>query len=370
MTNDAAPPSAAGATAGLPRGAPCPAGQAVGVFYGQLGGLLKAGMPLPQALRTLAAEAGSARFREALERAAAAIENGVEPDRAFAREEAALGGMLGRVAATTAFSGRLAQMLAELSGWTLAQDRIRRQISDAVAYPYMVLLLAAVVTGIVMYVASYYGVPGLENEFADFGPPPAAFETTITPALAWCVIIGTLALTLCVPLFAILARFSRGVRHAREYLLIYLPVFGAVARPLALSRFCGSVAILLKAGVSYHQAVAAGGELTGFEPYAAAARKAAQVLEAGQPQAEAWSETRLFPASLRFILASAEKRGDIPDAFAELAELYRVEAEGRGRVVAVLAPPACLVGVGLVVAVCISALLGPLVRILSVLDRF
>ena len=92
------------------------ASETLALFYGQLAGLLKAGMPLPQALRTLSAEAGSPRFREALERAATAVENGAPPQAAFAAEEATLGGMLGRVAAASAASGRLAQY--EVRSWT------------------------------------------------------------------------------------------------------------------------------------------------------------------------------------------------------------------------------------------------------------
>ncbi|MCY3023844.1 MAG: type II secretion system F family protein [Planctomycetota bacterium] len=344
-----------------------PASQTLGVFYGQLAGLLKAGMPLPQALRTLATEAGSARFREAAERAATAIEQGAAPEAAFAAEEAQLGGLLGRVAGAAAASGRLPTLLAELSAWTLTQDRIHRRIADALMYPYTVLLFASLLCLVMMVVASHWGLRDIWVEFDNYSPRKLS-SPSVSEVLAWCGIVGTCALTLSVPLTALLARLSPGVRRMRERFLVYMPVVGAVTRPLALSRLCGSAAVLLKADVPYHDAVVAGGELSGFAPYREAARKAAETLKAGGPQTEAWGDKRLFPASLRFILASAEKRGDVPAAFAELAELYRVEAEGRGRVVAVLAPPACLVGVGVVIALFINGMLEPLIRAIQVMS--
>src|SRR5262245_14173752 len=107
---------------------PAIAGQTAGIFYGQLSALLKAGMPLPNALRALAEESGTVTFRTALERAAAAIDSGKSPGEAFGAEEQALGGMLGRVAAASAQAGRFPLLLAELSSWTLIQNRIRNQI--------------------------------------------------------------------------------------------------------------------------------------------------------------------------------------------------------------------------------------------------
>ena len=339
--------------------------QTAGVFYGQLSGLLKAGMPMPQALRTLAVESASARFREAMERVAAATENGASPEEAFKAEEKALGAMLGRVTASAASTGKLPALLSELSAWTLLQDRLRRQIVDVLTYPFTVLILAsALALAFTIYANrsmaffDMFKELNLNDEYMQY--------TRMMIAVA--IIIGVIfGFSLLLPMLYFLSRVSAFIRRIYERLLIYLPVAGSICRPLALSRFCGSVAILMKAGVAYHEAVAAAGALSGFEPYARAAEEAAQRLQAGVRQAAAWANSRLFPPSFHFILASAEARGDVPEAFAELAELYRVEAEARGRVVAVLAPPACLVAVGVVVGLMLYGSLGPLSELMSIM---
>ena len=344
------------------RTVPAPAGDFAGLFYGQLAGLLKAGMPLPRALHTLAAESGSKRFREAIQRAATALENGASPEQAFTSEESALGGLLGRVAAATAASGKLAPMLAELSLWTLAQDKIRRRIRDALAYPCIVLFLTALLTVVMGAVTGNFGMQGdaLSREF-EMGELP--WVSVMAPKLCYAVFVFTAAIPLC----SILARISPALRRFNEQLCCRLPILGAVCRPLALTRFCGSVSILMKAGVAYHEAVAAAGELTGFVPYSLAARRVARILEAGGSQTEAWRDSSLFPPSLNFILASAAERGDVPVAFAELAELYQIEADGRGRMVALLAPPACLIAVGLIVSVFIAGMLAPLINMMRMI---
>ncbi|HYG78242.1 MAG TPA: type II secretion system F family protein [Planctomycetota bacterium] len=342
-----------------------PVSETIGIFYGQLSGLLKAGMPLPHALRTLASEADSTQFREALSRAADAIEDGRSPADAFAAEEQALGGLLGRVTGAAAASGTLPQMLTELSGWTLTQERIHRRISDALTYPAVVLFLASVLC-FVMF--AFIDRGDWSQFYADMEMQPPA-EAGVLRVLRIIFYFGLLALILGLPAISFLSRSRGGVRALRDTFFIYAPAIGSVYRPLALSRFCGSIAVLLKAGTPYHLAVAAAGKLTGFKPYADAGSEAAKLIEAGQDSSEAWSHSRLFPPSLRFVLASATIRGDLPEAFSELGKLYQIEAEGRGRLVALLAPPACLILVGAIVSVFIYSILSPLIHIMQMIGR-
>ena len=361
----AAPVSTATQSVSLP-------GETVGVFYGQLSGLLKAGMPLPGALRTLSTEAGRPQFRAALERAAVVIEKGGTPEEAFRAEDRELGGILGRVAGASAAAGQLPGLLAELSAWTLHQDRIRRKIADALLYPYAVLLLSCVIGLSFITLAQAFHL--FQEAGGDLGPVTSDggqflfpyFPTWAAQAFIGCV----LAACLLPAALSALGRVNPAVRCWREELLIGLPVFGSVCRPLALSRFCGCVSILMKSGRPYHESVAAAGPLTGFAPYAEAAERAAEKLRAGGSLAEVWNSPRLFPASLRFVLASAEVRGDVPEAFGQMSELYQVEAEGRGRIVAVLAPPVFLMGVGLVISVMLCGLLNPLIRMLEIWSSF
>ena len=333
------------------------------LFYGQLAGLLKAGMPLPRALRTLATDAGSTRFRAALTRVAAEIDQGVSAADAFRKEEDELGGMLAQVTAAAAATGNLAVLLAELSAWSRAQERILRRITDALAYPYLVLLLASLLSVTMMVVVSQ------TNFFDDFSGDAwlLSHRSVFVDALAWSFNGSLLGLMLAIPLLGFLSRISPPMRTWRERLYLRLPGLGAACRALALARFCGAASVLLKARVPYHQVVTAAGELTGFAPYVEATRAAAWKLEAGVPGDEVWSDRRLFPESLRFILASAQARGDLPEAFEELAALYEQEADGRARILALLAPSFCFLAVGIGFSLFLMHMLGPLIHAVEAL---
>lgn len=322
--------------------------------YSQLAGLLKAGMPLPQALRTLANDARRGRFKAALDRVAAEMDRGTPAEAAFRNEEKALGGMLTRVAASTAASGKLPELLSELAHWTLTQDRIRREIRDALSYPLMVLFFAS---GIFLAIS----LSGICSAATD--------ELDITPAMsvqiAGQTAMGLSILGVSLPLVALIARLLAscvsGVQRSVEEFCIRMPIFRTVCRPVALTRFCSSVALLMKAGVAYHDAVAAAGALTGFWPFERAAQRAAGLLEKGESQAEAWERIKLFPASLRFMTRCGAERGEIPESFEELARLYEAEALGRARLLSVLVPPFCLLFLGAMAVMMMCSLLWPLI---------
>lgn len=332
--------------------------------YTQLAELLKAGMPLPEALRTLASDAQRGRFRSALDRVAAEMESGVPAGEAFRREEAALGGMLASVASATAATGKLPELLSELSRWTLAQDRIRREIREAFSYPLMVLFL----TSAVFLTIRLFDIGGsalVRDMDADSMMPIAYVSESIVLILS---ILGV-SFPLLVLFGKIMAACSSAIRRAIEEFCIHMPIWRAVCRPLALTRFCSSVAILMKAGTSYHESVALAGALSGFWPFEQAAQRAAALLEKGESQASAWERVRLFPASLRFMTRCGAERGEIPQSFEELAKLYETEAEGRTRLIAMLVPPVTLLFLGGMAFLMIGSFIYPLVDLMTRLGK-
>jgi type IV pilus assembly protein PilC len=338
-------------------------GELVGVFYGQLSGLLKAGMPMPNALRVLANESRSPRFRLALERAAEDIENGTSPGDAFKKEQAELGGMLGRISAGAALSNQLPSMLSELSQWTLQQERLRRRLVDALTYPLIVLFCAALLNIAIQVCLNDPDISSAQLfKSMDLGSTYGVSTPTI---LANTASVTCLLLVLSVVGLKIFSSSSRAVHRACGDVCLRLPLIGAVARPLALCRFCGAVSILTKSGTPFPDAIEAGGTLTGFNAYERASLKAAERLRNGEDVSELWHDGALFPQSMRFIVASSVERGDTPQAFAELADLYRVEIEGRGRLISLLVPPSCLLVVGAIVALTIWGILYPLTKVME-----
>jgi type II secretory pathway component PulF len=167
----------------------------------------------------------------------------------------------------------------------------------------------------------------------------------------------------------VLALVCGSVRRAIQEFCIRAPLFRTICRPMALTQFCSSVALLMKAGVPYHESVAAAGPLSGFWPFERAATKAAELLEKGQPQSEAWQCIRLFPANLRFLTQCGAQRGEIPESFEELARLYETEALGRTRLMATVISPLCLLLLGAIALLMMGGMLWPYFSIIERLGR-
>jgi type IV pilus assembly protein PilC len=333
--------------------------------YGQLAELLKAGMPLPDALHTLANDARRGRFQSALDRVAVQMERGMPAEEAFRGEEHALGGMLARVAAATAANGKLPELLSELSRWTLAQDRIRREIREALSYPMMVMFLASG-----LFLVTSAGLGDTIDKFDDTFDATAMLRIRLFHLLflvvAW-IGLAIPFLWACSSLFA--GIFGRAAR-LRESLALRMPLIRAVARPVALTRFCSSVALLTKAGVSFHDAVSAAGKLSGFWPYEKEAAAIAKHLASGAAPDTVWNQFWLFPGTVRFMVGVGAQRGTIAQVFEELARLYEIEAQGRARLMALLLPPLCLIGLGALVLSFMALSILPLFYTLQLMFRF
>ena len=342
-------------------------GEHAALAYGQLAELLKAGMPLPDALRTLSEDAQNWKLQASFDRVADEMERGTPAEEAFHGEEPALGGMLTRIAASTAGTGKLPELLHELSRWTLVQDRIRRQIREAVGYPMLVLFLASG-----LFLVTGWGMGDAVARFNE------SWDYTDTTTQLWMEFFHLLFLMiawtgLLIPVLwacsnrysGVFQRFSR----LQESLALRLPLIRSVARPLALSRFCSSVALLTKADVPFHDAVMAAGKLSDFWPYEKEATAIARQLSSGAAPEAVWEKLWLFPGTVRFMIAVGVQRGDMSRAFEQLARLFEIEAEGRGRLVALLLPPICLLALGVLVAVFLALAVLPLYSLLQVMER-
>jgi type II secretory pathway component PulF len=323
----------------------------------QLAELLKAGLPLSEALHTLASDADHGRLPQALQRAAASMENGLTAEVAFAAEEKTLGSLPARIFSAAQGNRELPALLSELSRWTLEQDRMRKEIREALRYPLMVVFTASVAF---LAIPIYATGRQILREM-DLGTLPLIIENLWVYDLLLRIssVVGILLAIVFVvtglPLSA-----NRRLAGWWQKVLIVTPVLGAVARPMALTRFCSSCALLVRAGVPCHQAITAAGTLTGFEPYERAAREVAQRLEAGVPAEAVWTDRRLFPDTFRFLIRCGMEDGSLANAFSEAAELYHLETEGRIRLAALLLPPLALTFVGAMVLMAVLQMLIPL----------
>lgn len=323
-----------------------------GLVYRQLGSMLRGGVPLPQAVGFLTDEFRppvAARLAEVRD----ALEGGAPFSAALGRLPASWVSPEDRAAiAAGERAGRVPEVLDGLAADREREVVLRNRVRSAMAYPTVVLALAAFVVVVVLWRVA----PTYSALYASlWGNLPLATRVLIAVANT-----GLHALWIAIPLG--LLWFFR----FRGQVLRRLPVFRTIDASLVELRFARLLSLLLASGVPLDEALALCEGGAGRPDLAAQVRAAAESVRGGRKPSEALRGLSFLSPVFLWFLAGAEERGDfvaVTGAAAETAEeRYLATLDLAQRIT----EPLCIALLGVVVGFLVVACYGPMFRLISV----
>lgn len=290
------------------------------LFAQELAALLRAGLPLLEAIRTLAAQERAAAARAPLELVAAGLSEGQslsETLEAAGRFPALL------VAALRAAerSGAVEAALERYAGYAGQMEALRRRIWAASLYPVLLTAAAALV---MLFLLSYV-VPRFGAIYEERGDGLPASSALL---LAWAGFLqahGTFAL---MALGAALAATGAGLHRAfARGTLLRLPGVGGALHAFQLARFYRSAALLLQGGIPLLQALGLAGGLL-LPGFRARLEHARHAIEQGGRVSECLDAHGLATPAARRMLVVGERSGDMAGMMERIAA-YHEETLGR-----------------------------------------
>ena len=218
------------------------------LFNQQLAALLRAGIPILQAITMLRRRATSARLRSVLAEIEEAIRGGSALSQAFAAQGATFPRIYTASILAGERSGALDEVLSRYVNYMRRSVGLRRKIRGALAYP-MFLLMASL--GMVVFLTVYV-VPRMSGLFAGFGgnlPLPTQIVMGIsgwlTANIFWVaplVIVGSVATV-------IWSRTPPG-RLTIDALMLKIPLVGKLLVQMTTAQAARSLATLLAGGIT------------------------------------------------------------------------------------------------------------------------
>lgn len=366
---------------------PLPEGSAKEVVW-QIGGLARAGLPLPDGLRALGEEVGEGRGEGPLGRLARALHLPESPGR---RQDRALRGMLNALAydlevgvplekaldsrgddfpphlrglvLAGARSGRLADTLTEFLAQYRVGDDIRRKVLLGLFYPF-VLLVACVATFAMLATAA---ANNLIDALEDFGlslPPLTLAVLQVSRGFAdvgpW-IVFGPLLIGLAA---WIMSRALFRPSERRRF-LNGIPLVGALWRWTSLAEFCRALAVLTESELPLAEALPLAARSARDPALEATCVEVAGEIESGRPLADVMGEHRAFPAGIPRFLRWAEGEHSLPDALRLLGDILEARARAHGEFVSTLVVLLSIVVVLWSVALMFVALFWPMIELLA-----
>jgi general secretion pathway protein F len=331
----------------------------------QLATLVRAGLPLEEALLAVSQQTERPRVQSILLGVRARVVEGHPLATGLADFPRVFPEIYRATVAAGESSGHLDTVLERLADYTEGREQIRQKVLGAMLYPIVLTILCA---GIVSFLLAYV-VPKVV----------AVFETNKAKLpLITTIVVGTsnflrhYGLLLIVVIGLAIFAFSRWVRDPAALrrvhrLLLRLPLVGKLQRGFNTARFTRTFSILTASAVPVLDALRIASEVITNLPMRDAVAEASARVREGAPIGRSLAASRMFPPMMIHLISSGESSGEL-EAMLERAAVNQ-EQEVNTLVTAMtgLLGPLLIVAMGMIVMVIVIAMLLPIFEMNSLI---
>lgn len=258
-------------------------------------------------------------------------------------------------------SGRLVDVLTELTTFFNKKIKQKRQLVGAFSYPVLVLVTALAA----MFFMMNFIVPMFQDVFKRFhGKLPYITDLIIRFSDVFTHYIGYFfLLAFSLGIFMYIQRKSVWYRNFSSRVLLRLPVFGSIVKKIYMVRFCHSMALLIGSRTPMLQALRLVRNMIGFYPIEVALESIDREVMRGKSLNESMKKFKIFDKRIVTLVRVAEEVNELDAIFTRLNKQYSEELDHRISLISSLLEPIMILFVGALVAVILIAMYLPLFQL-------
>jgi general secretion pathway protein F len=255
-------------------------------------------------------------------------------------------------------SGRLDTVLERLADYTERRDQLRQRVLGALLYPIVLTAMCVVVVaGLLTYV-----VPQVVAVFESGGNSLPWLTRALLAVSAFLREWGLLLLSLtALGGFAFMRWLrAKSARRRFEGLLLRLPLIGRLLRSLGAARFTRTFSILIGSAVPALEGLRIAGATVGNLPMSEAIEAAAERVREGAPIGRSLAASGLFPPLTVHLVSSGESSGRLEEMLGRAADAEERELDRLLTAFVGLLGPLLIVAMGVLVLLIVFAMLQPI----------
>jgi general secretion pathway protein F len=327
----------------------------------QLATLLRSGLPLEETLQAVAEQTEKARVQRIILGVRSKVVEGHPLAEGLRDFPQAFPEIYRATVSAGEQSGKLDSVLERLADYTESRQVMGQQVSHALVYPIVLLVLSfAIVSFLLAYV-----VPQVVAVF-ESGHQELPLATRILIGASDLVrhywVYGVIVIA------GVLWGFSRWVKapEARlkvDRLLLRLPLAGKLIRGVNTARFSRTFSILTASAVPVLEALRISAEVVNSMPMRNAVEEAALRVREGAPIGKSLAARKLFPPMMIHLISSGESSGELEKMLERAASNQEREMDGLLSTLTNLLGPLMVVFMGAVVMFIVIALLLPIFQL-------
>jgi general secretion pathway protein F len=255
-------------------------------------------------------------------------------------------------------SGALDQILFRLAEFLEKQLALRGKVTSAVTYPALMLLVGAAV----LFFLMAFVVPKITAVFADLRqvlPLPTRLLIALSRFLSvyWPLLLGAVLL---LTLWVRRSLATPAGRERADRLLLRLPLFGAMARMVAISRLTSTLATMLSSGVQLLDALDVAKRVMNNRVLERAVEVARDNIREGESIADPLKRSGEFPSLVTHMIAVGEKSGEMEEMLRRVSQIYDGDVDRLVTRLTSLMEPIMILVMGVIVFCIVLAILLPI----------
>lgn len=324
-------------------------------FIKELGGLLRAGLPLDRSLRVLSETQPHPGLKKLQLELLDAVKAGRSFSQALGQYPEHFGPLHVNLVRAGEVSGKLAGALQYLAEHLDRSKALRSSLVSALTYPAILLVTAVISVALMLG----FVVPQFKPMFNDLGDRLPFLTQWVVAMGDVLVQYGVALLIGALAVWVLLSRWwaTAAGGAQRERLLLAIPVLGSLLYRYQLSQFTRTLGSLLSSGVALMQAVVIARDGLRYATIRARLEPLTGAIKQGQRFSKALADCGVLdPASVQ-LLALGEETGRLDAMLGELTQRHEESIQLQTRRALTLLEPLIILGLGMVVAAIIIAIL-------------
>lgn len=325
----------------------------------QLATLVKANIPLVDALNAVAEQVDNPVLAEAMSDCKNMVNEGSPLHKAFARYPNVFNNIYLSMVEAGEASGSLDQILMRLAEFTEAASELREKVKSAMTYPVIMLVVTfAILIGLFVFL-----IPKLVVIFESNPQLTLPWYTVMIINFSgflvnsWYLIVG--AIVIAALIFSNWKKTPNGAKQW-DAISLKLPIVGPVTQMVAVSRFTRTLATLLNGGVPMLQALDIVKNVVDNHVVAQAIVEARSNISEGESIAAPLKRSGQFPPIVIHMVNIGEKTGELETMLSQVADAFDFQVKNKLDGLTSLMGPVVTVIMGIVVAIIVMAVMVPM----------
>lgn len=328
----------------------------------QLAALLRAGVPLLQALDMLTRSLNAIILMEVMQAVRDDVASGSALHQALARHPSHFSGLYTSMVQAGEAAGILDTMVERLAHTLEKNEALRSRVRSALMYPCVVMAVAIAVLVLILV----FVVPVFEEVFQSFGadlPWATQMVVALSEGLSSAGPLAALAVLVGFWLWQRPQGAQARIQALRDRWLLKLPLLGPLIGTAVVARWAQTLSALLAAGVPLSEALGPVAQACNHAVYErVTAQLQRQVVQGGR-LSEGMAHSGRFPDMIVQLCATGEETGAMDSLLARAGGLMETEVDDRVNGLSSLLEPLIIVVLGGLIGGILVAMYLPIFRL-------